>query len=136
MCIRDRYNMTLSTNPEARKKSLANLKPNIKREGKKGAGRPKGSTSLSTDIMRCINSLENNGKIPKREDGTPLYTMAQQLISIALSTSTGTRDKLKALDMIFDRVEGKPTQKIEQTNEDVTPDRIELVAVDVDKKEK
>lgn len=66
-------------------------------------GRPKGSVSL-TDLLR--KALQRNLEITEK-DGTKTKKEAREIIMAKLVCQACEGD-LKATDMIFDRVEGKP----------------------------
>ena len=117
----------MPTDKEKIKKQTRGLHPN-KGQGVPNAGRKKGSTGVATDIKRCIRALQKDGKLPRHEDGSEMYPRAMRLVAIAMSAESMDKDKIKAIEIMFDRVEGKPTQKIEQKTENITPTKIELVA--------
>jgi len=89
--------------------------------GNPGAGRPKGAKTFDLQMLRCLEALEKQGKLPKTPRGEPLYNLAMELTSVIFAKGVKHSDKLKAIDMAMDRIEGKAKQKIEQTVEDVTP---------------
>ena len=116
--------------PENLKKRKKGDPPN------KGAGRPKGSKSFDKQMLRCLQALEKQGKLPKTPNGEPLFNLAMELTSVIFAKGVKHSDKLKAIDMAMDRIEGKAKQKIEQTVEDVTPPAvIQLTGPDDDSKD-
>ena len=118
---------------ESKKRSLANLKPFKKGESGNLKGKPVGTVHFKTMLERALE-LETH-----YEDATGSYNgkitnkaaIVSSLINIAKNAEKDEH-KLKATDMIMDRVEGKPTQYIENkempiTNEDAL-ERIKEIA--------
>jgi hypothetical protein len=92
-------------------------------------GRPKGSKNIST-YLRMLNDAENAEDVPEgklrelvkllREKGydNGAATLAHTKYSIALNKDVKPEVRLKAIDSIEDRLEGKATQKTELTGKD------------------
>jgi len=70
------------------------------------AGRPKGALSLSTILIKALKAktTDNEGNEIKR-----FHKVVANLLKTAESEKD--KDKIRAIQEIFDRVEGKPLQK-------------------------
>jgi hypothetical protein len=99
-----------------------------------GAGRPKGSVSLTTILDKILS-----GKIKIQQGGeeveiTKLEALALGLVRDALQDED-PNIRHRALDRIADRLYGKPKQEIEQSGkfsigfdfEELTPDQAEKI---------
>lgn len=78
------------------------------KKGDKGNphGAPKGKR-MSTILREMLESgVKINGQKKDKE------ALAKELFTIAFSEKTPARAKLKAIEQILDRIEGKPTQTI------------------------
>jgi hypothetical protein len=95
-------------------RSLANLVTFEKGKSGNPKGRPKGSQSISTILKKMLEldvdyiDLEGN-----RQTITAKEAIATNMILTATRASK-LENRLKATDMIIDRIEGKPKQYIEQ----------------------
>ena len=109
-----------------------NLKPFKKGVSGNPKGRPKGQKNISTILRELMDTeilYEDSEGINKEVDmGTAIA------INLAKTATQGIKDehRLKATDMIMDRLEGKPTQYIEKkevpaTNEEAM-ERIKDIA--------
>jgi hypothetical protein len=113
----------MANNPNAAK----NLKPAKKGEVRNPNGRPKGAKSMKNRAIEMLSAMSSD-----KEYATPL---CKALIDVLGNEDAKPSEIIKATEVLRDTIEGKPTQKIEQTNEDVTPPtKIELTAPDDDSK--
>lgn len=110
------------------KKSLDNLNPAKKGEPSRNPkGRPKGAKSMKTRAIEMLSAMADD-----KEYSTPL---CKALIDVLGNEDAKPSEVIKATEVLRDTIEGKPTQRIEQTNEDVTPpSKIELTAPSDDSK--
>jgi hypothetical protein len=85
-------------------KGQENLIPAKKGEIRNPKGKPKGTKNLKTLIREVLDAtdVQINGKKVKAD-----YAIVAKLVQTAL------QGNLKAVEMIHDRMEGKPTQKQE-----------------------
>jgi hypothetical protein len=87
-----------------------NIEPHKFKEGESGnpAGRPKGSRNLSTILKEMLTEEIE----VKNEDGTVEKKQLQDVIVRKLITQATNKGNLRAIQEIFDRVEGKAKQEI------------------------
>lgn len=104
---------------------LENLKPCKPGETHNPHGRPKGRRSISTYLKMFVEGdVEGlpNGKLKDmlKEQGfdTLAAAMAYQKSLLALSDTVKPDTKLRAMESIEDRLEGRATQKTELTGKD------------------
>jgi hypothetical protein len=71
-------------------------------------GRPKKGETFSEALERESEEMVNNGSISKRD------ALAKVLYNEA------AKGNLKAIEMIMDRIDGKPRQSIDQTNKNLS----------------
>ena len=91
------------------KKSLENLKKFTSKNQPKKKGRPKGSLSLTNEIKKVLEGEDEASKKPIIE-----------LLAIA-ATKQAMKGNAAYFKEIIDRLEGKVTDKIEQTGKDGGP---------------
>ena len=114
----------MANNPKAKD----NLKPFKKGQSGNPKGRTKGAKSMKTRAMEMLSALSDD-----KEYATPL---CQALLDVLDNEDAKPSEVTKAVEVLRDTIEGKPTQKIEQTNEDVTPPaKILLTGPDDDSKD-
>ena len=95
-----------------------NLKKGIKfgegQDPTKG-GAPKGKrvTTILKEILGKDSTEIGIDNLPEGMDGNK--ALALELLTIAFSKKSRDNDKLSAIKEILDRLEGKPTQSVEQT---------------------
>ena len=82
--------------------------------GKLG-GRPKGSRGFKYVINKILDDEITIQEGTKQLKMTKRDALAVKLAKIALSDTSKENDVLRAMDMIMDRMDGKPRQSIEQT---------------------
>lgn len=90
-------------------------------------GRPKGSKSFK-DVIRAILDTKTYDKLEKMELSNQ-ERIAFKLMRKALDNSAkvaGRGYDLKAIEMIMDRIDGKPKQSIDQTINGETINKIEI----------
>jgi len=87
-------------------------------------GRPKGSKNFKTLVLKM---LENH---PDNKDNDAYHPLASQLMKIAFGEKSNTDQKLKAINMLLDRIEGKPYQNVGMTAEINHLRSFEIVASD------
>lgn len=89
--------------------SLKNLKPISNGEVRNPKGRPKGALGLSTTVRimleQKVEVFDKNGKSMGKQRYKDI--IAKKLLGKA------TEGNLRAVELLFDRTEGAPTQKIE-----------------------
>lgn len=98
--------------------SLKALEPTKWKKGQKppGAGRPKGSLSLKA---RFEKYMDVEVKV-KKPDGSVMDAPAIEAICLAIM-SQAAKGNVKAASLLFDRVYGKESQKLELTGKDGDP---------------
>lgn len=85
---------------------------------REGAGRPKGSRNIKT-MLRELLEVKDSEDNPDAADTDAMRPYSDQLIKKAFGANVPDAVQLGALKEIADRMEGKPTQYIEQKNEDI-----------------
>ena len=114
----------MPNNPNA----VKNLRPAKKGEVRNPKGRPVGSKSAKTRAIEMLAALADD-----KEPMTPIF---KALLAVLNGDEVKDSDRLKAADMLMDRIEGKATQKLETENKDVTPPAvIKLTGPDDDSKD-
>ena len=114
------------TNSEQTKKKnkLDNLKPFKPGQSGNPKGRPPGSKSSRTIAKEILAALS--------ESNEPLDPVLRAVIAVMNDEEARDADRLKAADMIMDRMEGKAQQKVDNTSSDGsmsgTPTKIELIS--------
>ena len=109
----------MANNPNA----VANLKPAKKGEPSRNpAGRPKGSKSAKTRALEMLAAIS--------EDKEPMTPIFKALLTVLNGEEVKDSDRLKAADMLMDRIEGKAVARVEQKTEDLTPSLIKLTGPD------
>jgi len=107
----------MANNPKAKD----NLKPFKKGQSGNPKGRKPGAKSMKTRAIELLSAMADD-----KEYATPL---CNALIAVLGNEDAKPSEIIKSVEVLRDTIEGKPTQKIEQTNEDVTPPTgIELTA--------
>jgi hypothetical protein len=121
--------MAKNTNSsEGAEKRMANLKPFKKGKSGNPKGRAKGYKTAKTRANEMLAALADD-----KEPMTPIFKLILEVLN---GEELKASDRLKAADMLMDRIEGKATQKVETKNEDITPPaKIELVAPNDDSKD-
>ncbi len=115
----------MANNPKAKD----NLKPFKKGQSGNPKGRKPGSKSIKTRAIELLSAISKDG-----EYSSPLCDAVIDVMGDKERSKPS--EIIKAAEFLRDAIEGKPTQKIEQTNEDVTPPtKIELTAPDDDNSE-
>lgn len=92
-------------NSEGRKRSLANLRPFKPGQSGNPNGRPK-STTVSDALRQALKGVDS------RDGRTLAQVVAEELIALA-TKGRGGHIKIRAIQEIVDRVEGKPRQSVE-----------------------
>ena len=91
------------------------MKEDIKEhEFKKGVsgnpkGRPVGARSIKTVLKELLEGIDSD-----KDWGNPI---AKELVKIAFGGDSSDNDKLKAIQQMLDRMDGKPQQTIENTTD-------------------
>ena len=86
------------------------------------AGRPKGSKSAKTRALEMLKVLA--------DDGEPMSPIFKLINDILTSDKEQTKDRLKAADMLLDRIEGKATMKVEDVTALATPIGVKIPVFD------
>ena len=82
-------------------------------------GAPKGKR-IST-VMKELLDLDVSEFSDKLKDMDTRTAIAVELVTIVFHTDSEVKEKMSAIKEILDRTEGKPNQKIEQTNTTIEP---------------
>jgi len=84
-------------------------------------GRPKGERTISHMLRKLGQEVDKDTGMTQQE------LVCRALYRLALSEHEKATDRLKATEMIHDRIEGKPTQPIadETEHENMTPQQIQ-----------
>jgi len=98
------------------------LPPPVKGEVRNPKGRGKGALGTKTIINELLSVIMDNPKIPAEfkemaEDGKSRYTVKQLILLKQVSKALSGDDK--AVSQLLDRLDGKPTQSIEQVNKNL-----------------
>lgn len=91
-----------------------NLKPFKKGKSGNPKGKKKGCKNLKTRAIEILAAMSDDG-----EYSTPICNAIIKVLENEEGTAKPS-EVIKAGEFLRDAIEGKPTQKIEQTNEDVT----------------
>ena len=98
-----------------------NLIPCKKGEIRNPKGKPKGCLNIKTKIKQMLAAISQDG-----DEQEPIVRAILEVMQ-----EGGEVSKLKACDMLMDRLEGKAAQKIDNTSSDGSmspaPQKIELV---------
>jgi len=109
----------MANNPKAKD----NLKPFKKGKSGNPKGKKKGCKDMKTRAIELLAAMSDDG-----EYSTPICNAVIKVLENEEGMAKPS-EVIKAGEFLRDAIEGKPTQKIEQTNEDVTPPTgIELTA--------
>jgi hypothetical protein len=113
--------------------NIQNLIPIKKGHTLNPLGRPKGSISWNTLINKVVEgkiTVKEAGKIKKMTKGN---IMVMELIKMALDPKGKPSDRLKAMEIIFDRTEGKAIQKVEQetVNINLTKEDMDMKLIEI-----
>lgn len=90
-----------------------NLKPFKKGQSGNPNGRPIGAKSMKTRAVEMLSAMSDD-----KEYATPLITALLNVLDE--KSDAKASERIKSVEVLRDTIEGKPTQKVEQTNEDVT----------------
>lgn len=116
---------------------IENLKPLKPGQTENQNGRPKGSRNLSTILREMLEEEVEVTTENGREKKKLQEVMIRKLIKAATKPGELKQTELRAIQEIFDRVEGKPKQEVDQvtTIEDkrvdvskLTDDELRLLA--------
>ena len=106
--------------------SLKNLKPMNKGTTLNYNGRPKGSKDMTT-IMREMLDVRADYNI-KSDDGTlKKGKKSYKMLIIDRLMKKASNGDLRAVEILLDRLEGKPTQKIDNINPQIPTINVNLV---------
>lgn len=114
-----------------------NKDPDIARERGKLGGRPKGAMSWGTILNKILDqkmTIEEAGKVKKI---TKRSAMVLELAAMAMNENLKPAERLKAMEIILDRTEGKAVQKTENLNTELppTPEQLESRIVEIAERE-
>ena len=100
--------------PKPNHPGMANLNPPVKKgEVLNPKGRPKGSKNLKTIYKRCVEYMEEQGKIPKSMTKEDSYHPIMGILAIAHDERSSNEVKLKAFTQLLEHTEGKAVQRVE-----------------------
>lgn len=106
--------------------NIHNLKPCKPGETHNPNGRPKGAMSWGTILNKILDqkmTIEEAGKVKKI---TKRSAMVLELAAMAMNENLKPAERLKAMEIILDRTEGKAVQKTENLNTELPPTQEQL----------
>ena len=92
-----------------------NLKPCKPGETHNPNGRPVGSKSFKVILNKVLDGIMEVTEAGKQLKLTKREVIGMELALMALDRKAKKHDRLKAMDMILDRLEGKPKQTVDTT---------------------
>ena len=92
-----------------------NLKPFKKGQSGNPDGRPLGSKSFKVILNKVLDGVMTIQEAGEAKNMTKREVIAMELGIIALDRKAKKHDRLKAIDMIMDRLDGKPKQTVDTT---------------------
>lgn len=117
------------------KKQLQNLKP-FKPGSPGGPGRPKGSVSISKALEKMLEYKAPKKYIEKlKESGVKLSENTWRGVLAAITIAKAAGGSVRHLEILLDRLYGKPVQKVETTitetvSDDAIADAVEKLNAD------
>ena len=103
-----------TTKQPRNKNDNLNKDPERAREVGKLGGRPKGSKNFKVVLTKVLEGIITIHDGTKQLKMSKREAIAFELAIIALDREAPDASRLKAMDMIIDRLEGKPHQSIDQ----------------------